>query len=311
MVRVLVVVVLLSAGLLTGCFGAEDPPPQDDPGAPQEEVSQEGFGTLKGTILTTDIEPVEDARVQVVEDTSVIAETTTPESGKYTITNIPPGHYRLHITSSCCKEHAQGVTIVEDEAVEVSVQLEPFSADDLQEGYVEQYEWTGFLECSVAYAGDELNVCGIAWIIPRLLGINETDDDFLHRWEVRPGVESVVGGMSWSNPAPASGDELSLFFEVSGMPNNGEDSPDADPSYARVNGASPLEFRADAGELVEYYDEEAHAYDFQNLEEELEVMFRVFASGDANVVYQQQFTVYWDVYYWEGAPEDATALPDA
>lgn len=282
----------LAASLVAGCIGGDDV----DPAAENEEDRpQEGLGTLSGTIVTTSLDPVENARVNLVAETDLVAEGATDEDGRYTINNIEPGEYRVQVTAPCCREHAQGVSITEDERVEVNVQLEPFSSDDLQQPYVEQFDWTGFLACNVrASAG--ANVCSLA-------GDPSGDDDFIHYWDIREGVQSVVTGMVWDSPGASLGDELVLIFEVSGRSNS-------NPTYDRGDGTSPLEIRADAGDVIANYNEDIHQYDFENVEGSLELQYRVFAGGTVNIVYQQQFTVYWDVYYWEAAPEGATAVPD-
>lgn len=291
---------MITASLLAGCIAGEDSDPAQE--TQEQEGPDDGYGTIEGTIVTVDLNPVEGARVHVVSDAELVAETTTSPDGTYTINNVEPGEYRLQVTAPCCREFAQGILVQEDEVLDVSVQLEVFTKDDLQEGYVEQFEWTGFIACSVRarsgvpqqpYSG--VSVCSI---------YDPTgDDDFLHTWEIREGVKTVVGGMTWRNPSVGLGDELSLIFEVAGRPN----SP---PNYAYADGTSPLEIRADAGAVIEEYDEEIHEYDFENVDGSLELMYRVFAGGQVTVVYQQQFTVFWDVYYWEQAPEGASALPD-
>lgn len=298
--RIALIIVMFVASLLAGCIGGDDvdPSSEDD----DENSPEEGLGSLTGTIVTISLDPVENARVNLVTDGELVAETQSDEEGHYTINNIEPGEYRLQVTAPCCREHAQGVSIEEDDSTDVSIQLELFSSDDLQQPYVEQFDWTGFLACNVRAAAGA-NVCALA-------GDPSGDDDFLHVWEIREGVESVVTGMVWDSPGASLGDELVLIFEVDGRPNS-------DPTYDRGDGLSPLEIRADAGDVIADYPEEdddghnIHQYDFENVEDSLDVMYRVFAGGTVNIVYQQQFTVYWDVYYWEAAPEDASAVPDS
>lgn len=279
---------------MAGCIGGDDVEPAS--GDEDQNGPEEGLGSLTGTVVTTSLEPVENARVNLVADGELATEGSTDEEGQYSVNNIEPGEYRVQITAPCCREHAQGISIEEDETAEVNVQLEPFSSDDLQQPYVEQFEWTGFLACNLR-AGAGANVCSLA-------GDPSGDDDFIHYWEIREGVQSVVTGMVWDSPGASLGDELVLIFEVSGRSNS-------DPTYDRGDGPSPLEIRADAGDVIAEYDEEIHEYDFENVEDSLELQYRVFAGGTLNVVYQQQFTVYWDVYYWEAAPEDASAVPDS
>lgn len=303
--RNLAVASLFVVALFAGCLSGEDVETDEENGDGAEP--QEGLGSIRGTIVTINLEPIEEARVQLVKDSELVAEATTDAQGEYKINNIEPGDYRFQVTAPCCREYAQGVEVKEDELGSVSAQLDPFTEDDLQLGRVEKLEWTGFLACTlrwptggvVPYSG--VNACGAAEIVAP----GATDDDFLHVWEIQEGLKSVVGGMSWRAPGAALGDELALYMEVNGRPNQ-------QPRYTYVEGQSPLEWRVDAGWVVENVEnEDLHRYDFNNIEGTEELMFRIFAGGDVNVVYQQQFTAYWDLYYWEAAPEGATSLPDA
>lgn len=313
MVRNILIISLILASLLAGCISGDDPEPADDDGT--NASSAEGFGTVRGTVVTVNLEPVEDARVQIVKETDMIAEGTTGSDGSYRITDVEPGDYRLQITAPCCREHAQGISVVADETSDVSVQLEVFSSDDLQIAHSEKFDWTGFLACTVRFINPDgphhdhnvlgvpggvsgVNVCSLA-------GDPSGDDDFLHPFEVREGVKSIVGGMVWDSPGASMGENLALLMEVNGNWNQ-------PPRYVDADDSSPIEFRVDAGFVEEEYDdEEIYQYDFDNIEGTQDLAYRIFAGGDVEVVYQQQFTVYWDVYYWEEAPEGATALPDA
>ncbi len=293
-------ILLFVVSLLAGCIGGDDPPETTDP----NEDASEGLGTISGKILTVNLDAVTNGRVQLAKDKEGVASTTTDEDGRYQINNVEPGDYRLQASGACCKENVKRISVAEDEEVSVDMQLEPFSSDDLQEPRVERHEWTGFLACTVR-AGLGANVCGIVEIAAE----NATDDDFLHAWKIGPGLETVVGGMVWEAPGASLGDELVILMEVFERSN-------AAPEYTRKDGPSPQEFRVESGFVEDNYDEEnddghnIHQYDFKNVEEELELQYRIFAGGDVNLVYQQQFTVHWQLYYWEAAPEDASALPD-
>lgn len=317
--RNLTVGFLVLIALLAGCLQGDEPTPEDDG---ESDVSEAGLGTVRGTVITVNLEPVEGATVRLAEDSELLADSTTDADGDFMITDVEPGDYRLQVTSACCREAVRPVTVVADDIVSENIQLDIFSDDDLELPRVEPYEWTGFLACTLSFMNPDgphqgenvggvplgvtgVNVCGLV----EILAEDATGDDFLHTFEVKEGLRTIVGGMSWRAPGAALGDELSISMEVDGRPNLA-------PRFASAAGESPVEFRADAGYVEETYDEEVeghdiHQYEFNNIESPLELMYRIFASGDANFVYQQQVTVYWDLYYWEEAPEDATALPDS
>lgn len=97
------------------------------------------------------------------------------------------------------------------------------------------------------------------------------------------------------------GDELSLLMEVSGRPN-------LDPLYTRQEGHSPLEWRVESGYVEENYDEEddeghnLHQYEFNNVEDSVELMYRIFAGGTVNLVYQAIHWVLGPLLLARGAP---------
>jgi hypothetical protein len=300
---------LLIGTLLAGCLGGDEPLPGDD----LAEEPEAGTGTVTGSIFTVDLNAINGAQVRLVQDVEVAAETTTDPQGRYTLRNVEPGEYRLQVSAACCRENVRAVTVVEDEVTNADLQLEPWTEDDLERPRVERYEWTGFLACTLAWMPPPppapgiggINACGVVEIAADLAGFSATDDDFMYQFEVSRGLKTVVGGIEWRAPGAALGDELWLIFE------NADQPPNAAPRYANGVGASPIEFRADAGDVIERYeDTDIHDFDFENIEDKFTLQYRMFASGDANVVYQQQFTVYYDLYYWEHAPEDASALPD-
>lgn len=245
----------------------------------------EDTGAITGRVLTEDLGEVENARVALVADGELAAEATSQDDGSYSLNNVEPGEYRLQITAPCCREHVQGVEATAGEESRVDVQLVRFTAADLQEPYMEKRDWTGFISCSLR-AGVGLALCSVV----------DPNEDFLHEWEIEEGAETVVGAMQWGSPGAGLGSEMVLTYEVAGAHNE-------NPNYARTDGPSPQEFRVDAGERGDEND-------YENIEGTLEQQFRIFAGGTVNVVYQLEFTVYWHIYYFEAAPEGASAVPD-
>lgn len=299
--RPLTIALLFLTAVLAGCLGGDDAPPGDDG---TDLLSEQGKGTVTGRILTVHLDPVKSGQVRLVQDNEIAAEATTRDDGSYTITNVEPGAYRLQVSAACCRENVRSVTVEADKTVEMDLQLELYSSDDLKQPRVERYDWTGFLVCSVATPAILISACSAVDLVMQELGEdNVTDDEFIHPFSVKPGLRSMVVGMEWRAPGAALGDELSIVVERNGH-------PDEAPEYAWAYGQSPVEFRVDAGDIESRYGDEQDQYDFKNIEDDLDLWFRIFSWGDVNLVYQQQFTVYYDLYYWEEAPEGASALPD-
>lgn len=173
-------------------------------------------------------------------------------------------------------------------------------SEPVEEPYVIHHQWRGHLACTVHAPPNSVNACGFL----ENTAPGSTGDAFLHEWSINEDLQTVVGAVVWDSDEAtvAVADELQLLMEVAGRSNR-------PPTYAEVAGASPLEFRVDAGHVEENYGELLKGFDFNNVNSSLELMFRVFASGGTNVVVSQSFDVYWDLYYGEAAPENATALP--
>lgn len=153
---------------------------------------------------------------------------------------------------------------------------------------VDHGEWTGFLSCSVSFP--------TAPFPSRCPGLVDPNRDDRHEFEVDEDLRTIVVAMVW-DPAPTNTEEDLRNWLY---------SEEAGAHVVRAKGPSPLEYRYDL-------DADADAQEF---------MFRI-GSGSGSlsdvptvytnnfgVAYQQEFTVYWDLYYGEPAPEDASALPD-
>lgn len=173
-------------------------------------------------------------------------------------------------------------------------------SEPVEEPYVVHKQWRGHLACTVQTPATGVNTCGfLENTVP-----GSTTDAFRHEWSINEDLQTVVGAFVWDSDEAAAAveDELHLLMEVAGRSN-------APPTYAEIAGASPLTFRVDAGHVEENYGEPLHGFDFNNVNGSLDLMFRVFAVGELNAVVSQSFHVYWDIYYGEAAPENATALP--
>lgn len=277
-----IIVLLFLAAVLAGCVSGEEPQPAGE--GEGERVTEE-TGAIVGRVLTEDLDEVKGARIALVLDGELVAESQSTDNGQYTLGNLEPGQYRLQFNAPCCREHVQGVEVTAGEETRLDVQLVRFTQADLQTPYREERDWTGFISCSLR-AGVGLALCSLV----------DPNEDFLHEWEIKEGAETVVGAMQWGSPGAGLGSEMVLTYEVAGAHNE-------NPNYARTDGPSPQEFRVDAGNRGDNND-------YQNIEGTQGQQFRIFAGGTLNVVYQLEFTVYWHIYYYEAAPEGATAVPD-
>lgn len=283
------VAVIFAVAVLAGCVGSDDEPaPGTQDGS--EENATDGSGTLEGVVMDEDLNPVDGARVSVVANDSMLAETETDDQGRYRITDIDPGEYRVQITASCCREHVQGVTIEADETAGINVQLIRFTQDEVGTPYVERGEWTGFLSCSYRDAQGSGN---------HLLPCEDLDDntDRIHDLDLKRGLKTIVVGMDWDNELTNFQGQLVLRHYVAPWQSNS-------PTFFRIDAEPPIEVTIgpeDASSGEDLY--------FENIESTWNTQFQVWAGGTPNVVYQQPFSVWYDLYYWEEAPDGASALP--
>lgn len=148
------------------------------------------------------------------------------------------------------------------------------------EGHVSYNEWTGFISCGVSSPVVTGNLCGSV----------DSNDDFLHTFTADDDLQTVVVALEWDSQPVAGAERLRLLFEEDGTTAGG-------PSIASGEGASPVEFRVDAGE------------DFDPVEGEWDLQFRVFLPFEPMVAYQQPFTVHYHLFHGEPAPADYSALP--
>lgn len=281
-----VALLLLLTALLAGCLGGDDPVQNANDDDDEAEHTDE-TGAVEGRILTVDLNEVADASVSLIEGSELVADTRTKEDGRYTLSNIEPGEYRLQVSGACCREGVQGIEVVAGETVTADMQLEPFTEADLEIPFVEEFEWNGFLSCGVTAVVITGEPCSLF----------DDASDFLHRFELKEGLSTVMIGMIWDATGGALGEELAIFMERDGC---GVGCPGSD-TYGRAGGAAPVYLRVDdpGGEIS-----------FEDIEDERTVQYRVFPEFGVDFYYQQEFTVHYHLHYNKEAPEGYDPVPD-
>ncbi len=278
---------LLTTGLLAGCLGGDDEPARGGDDADDEANT----GTVKGRVLTLDLNEVENARVALVEDNELLEEVRSDAEGHYEIKNVEAGTYLLQVSAVCCKQHVRSVQVEAGQTVPADVQLERFTADDLKEPVVKEFEWTGFMACgfvTLILAGDACE------------DVDE-ESNRTNGFEIEPGLESLTATLVWGSPGLA-GDRLQ--YGLARDPCDGATCSTPGDYYGYNSGESPVELRIDAGEGN-------GDQSWEDIEETTNVQLRVFPEFDnVNVFYQQEFTVYYHLHYHQKAPEDYDPSPD-
>lgn len=287
----LLVTVLVVSVVLAGCV-SDDPAPEGSASTKDADT-----GAVRGRILTSSLDPVQGPSVGLTQGDAVVKEVRGDAEGRYSIDEVPPGEYRLVVSSICCRATATTVEVVADEVTVTDLRMVPFTGDDLEIASTVQHEWSGFISCGISTPAVRAAVCSVPGIVDESL--EDPNEDFLLEFPVQKGLKSLVVGMSWESVGGVSAEQFSLSV----------DDPechidDCSYQYDSVDAGSPIIIRVDNGDITE------SDWKWDAIEDERTIRIRVFAGGDAGVVYQQAFQLYWHEFYWEEAPDGFHPLPD-
>lgn len=281
-VRILIVTLILLTGVFAGCLGGDEDDPE--PKGREEPRPTEDAGTITGKVLDVNLNPIDDARIMIIDTPGeVIINATTEEDGSYVVNDVPPGDYRMTVTAFCCREDRVTISVEANKEVTQSFMLEPYSSDDLKVPYEAANGHTGFIACQFTLPTNQSSGCGaVPGNVPR------------HTIGVGKGLRTIVAALEWEGGAGLS-EVQDLEFRIRSQD---------DEEYAWVSGSSPLIIRIDNSEITsprkpfEAYDEDGLA---------LELSARPVAGS---FVYQRPIEFHWYLHYWEEGPESAQALPD-
>lgn len=286
-------VAILLTTAMAGCFGSDKAAPADDPGAPTA-VATDQTGGLQGNLVTGHLEPIANGKIGVLQAGQVVHEATSDERGRYAISDIAPGSYRIQAASICCNPQVREIDIFAGQVSEINFQLELLSDDDLRDPYVETQDWAGMISCAVAGVA----ICGVQGDLEESL--EDPNDRFMTNIDVRKGLKSLVLAVEWRAVGGAFGKTLNLRVENDDCGGLG-----CSYTYGSVTGESPLHLRIDNGDITD------EAWLWDAIEDNRTLQFRVFPGAATDAMYQQGFTVFYDAYYWAEAPDGASALPDS
>lgn len=306
---VLLAVALVTTGL-AGCLGGEDGNSGENVLKNRATVS-ESAGGVEGIITDAAVQPVEGATVTVRETG---ASTRSASDGSYAFSNVLPGTYTLAF-------EATGFVGTEEQVV---VRSGAVSTSDVILAHVpsivpfqQQYEFTGFVECSVATPVFLVAVCSI----PNIFVENATNDRFLFTFPLEADAHQVVVEMQWE-PSTAIANSINMVVEPDGISN------DDDVQLGEANGGSPLHLSVsremlkamdtnmtdvckgdkEAGGLPGLPNDPESYCRPSYIEEGGPVQIRLFVSGedphDLGLAVQQQYHLVVTVFYHAPACED-------
>jgi hypothetical protein len=278
------VVTFLIGIALAGCLGGDD---FDDPGnGGDEPLHTESTGSIQGRVLTDALNPINNARVILVKDQEMVQETRADSQGRYTLSNVEPGDYRIQFSATCCAESVQVVRVDAGKATTLDVQMRAFTAADLQAPFVDPREWQGFLPCGAGLVVITLNPCAL-----------DENNDNVHYWNLPEGVQAIAIAMDWNPTGGALGKKLYITMES-------DDCPELDDvcyEYFRKSGEPPITMIVNSP---------GGDYAFEKVDGSQPVRFRVFGDFDPDVFYQQPFTVHYHLFFHQDVPEGYNPIPD-
>lgn len=238
--------------------------------------SADGGANVEGRVLTVNLDEISGARVAFFVDEEEVGEDETNDRGEYSITGLEAGDYRIEVTADCCRDHARTISLSEGAMRELSFQLEPLGEADMQDPYSLLHDWTGLFTCGAGTPIATWSTCST---------VGDPNHDWDHGWDVGQGLASIVVAMDWQPVGAASGDQLMIIYHC---------REGCSGEHVRATGTPPLEFRVDGS-----FPDDAWVAGFE-----------VYPPLDFTVIYQQEFTVYWEEFYYQKAPDGHSALPD-
>lgn len=283
--RVLWLALLFLIAGLAGCFGGDDDPEVGD----GEDENDEDKGRIEGEVVAEDnLDPIRSATVNLVEGGELVSNVTTEADGSFVMRNVEPGTYRIQVSATCCREGIASVTVEAGETHTVNFRLQRHGEVIIRTPFLDRDgEWEGLISCAAAATGQN----------PMFPGPCQTDPNHSHRHiEVfGAGVKTITFFMEWDPAGVAGGDNLR--FTASNL-NAGLHT------FGEVEGSSPLELQVHNSEI----EEDGNRFDA--FEAGWVARLQVEPVSDlVDVVYQQPFTVYYHVHYWEEGDPGYSAAP--
>lgn len=191
---------------LIGCIGADDDPEQHDTESLQRAEVTESTGGIQGTVTDAAIEAIDDATVTL---TGTGDSVQSAGDGSFAFSELTPDTYTLTFEADGYLGSEREIDVYAGEIsfVDMILTEEP----DLTP-YVQQYDYTGFMECSWGIGG---GVFIISWNMCSQAGeAANTQTTFTH--EVQPDPWQIVTEVDWDPNTPLS-DRFWMNVETTGF----------------------------------------------------------------------------------------------
>lgn len=302
---VLLTAVLMASVGVAGCISGDDAPAAtDDEQVAEEAVATEQFGAITGQALDQSLEPVIGGDISLSKNGEILRNTKTDKAGRYTLNEVAPGSYVLRIAALGYAAGQRQVDVLANQITDASLQVDKLSSIELGLPYIVEDEIGGFLACGAGLALVPVGTPGVeSGVNPRAspCGSVDENDAFLFPLGIDQGLQEMVIGMTWKPAGGLFGTELNINVEIDGCGATCEEVE----TYADVTGPPDILFQLREEDVpVELA--------FSEINGTKAIQFRIFPgpTQTPNLIYQQSYTIYYELYYNQFAPEDRNPIPD-
>lgn len=308
-VRLVVIVLLLAGCLSPGEETATVGTNSGDAPSPQAVAEfDETTGAIEGVVTGDSLEPL--AAADVTLDGSVLA--STDQFGRFVFSHIAPGPHTLVAQAA---NHAPAFTEVDLEAgmvATVNLVLTPIPGT---QPYSTTLIHQGFWDCSVAAivgVPNCLNMTGVQKIgFGFDVGSEWRTSQIELTWTYSNVAQTTTPGAWFSNAAETEDETGGCLGEVAGQ----------NPLRLRLAPGDVLGGLGCATVAADYstptpataYHHEGFVFPWGLLAAESKPIYNLYATGNSRGVgasFNQPFTMYLSVFYFEPAPSDFSAMPD-
>ncbi len=312
--RALVALFAVASMVLAGCAGGSDVL-EDDGTVPSGPATfDEETGGIEGVVTDEESRPVVGAQVGILQ---LGFETTTEETGRFVFNNVAPGKQAVVVQKLGYQSASRVVDVVPGQSATVQLELTTIVVNT---PYYESIPKDGLFECTWRHPLGS-GVCGYLGSLNDTTG-NPLEDNVFTQSERKWNYDAAAGTMTvlneavWTQNTAATGDNLRMFFSYANRTSS--------HTFCQADGFSPLTLEWERSEVDE--DGECLSGGSGGLsemdtipEEGLKVQTFVSVGAtqtpaggvSAAIALDQRFEIWFSLFYWEQAPEDFSALPDA
>ena len=317
----ILVALFVGAGL-AGCAAPSESAQAGDALAPAAPADfDESTGAITGLVTNDEAVPLAGAQVAIKSDAHEQSTLSDP-TGKFTLSRIPPGTYRLFAQMLGYGATAKSIDVLAGEEKQANVVLVALA---IQQGYASIWSKKGYFDCSTTLAGST-GPCGFLPVVGNVTYVADLFDTTRRAFEykVGPGVMDVFNEVTWKQGSFATGEKLRNTFSYHNRTTT--------HWWCSSTGTNPMRFHWERSEDVEANEPgtcegsgaQLPSGQPQAIPYKTGEMLRSFLNtgparnpatgGDISqfgLAWQQNFEIWFSVFYWERAADDHSALKDA